>query len=100
MSFEKNEPKAFISQETKAILFQLNHDSVLNLNDPKLFGSQIIKEKFLVEQPHWKYEQLIQKKQGQFYSEIIITRTTILITSWFCHRWKLFQANYGFIWIT
>ena len=62
MSFEKNEPKAFISQETKAILFQLNHDSVLNLNDPKLFGSQIIKEKFLVEQPHWKYEQLIQKK--------------------------------------
>ena len=52
MSFEKNEPKAFISQETKAILFQLNHDSVLNLNDPKLFGSQIIKEKFLVEQPH------------------------------------------------
>ena len=134
----------------------------------KLFGSQIIKEKFLVEQPHWKYwttnpkelftrirtltgracvgwgwqiksfishiigkywttnpkelctrihthtqatrggeEGLTNKifyftcykKQGKLYSEIIITRTTVLITSWFCPRWKLFQADHWFIWI-
>ena len=44
MNLEKNEPKAYISQETKAILILLNHDFVLNLNYSKLFGSQIIKK--------------------------------------------------------
>ena len=41
MSLEKNEPKAFISQHVtrnkgNSIFEKKNHDSVLNLNDPKL----------------------------------------------------------------